>query len=78
MEKLAALDPRLSGLRVVPCATLYDALREALGLAVDTAPASGRGRGKRGGGRGGEGDDGNGGDGGVMEGWEGEGGEGEE
>ena len=76
MEKLAALDPWLSGLRVVPCATLYDALREALGPAVDTAPASGRGRGRRGGGRGGEGVDGSGGEG--WEGQEGEGDEGEE
>ncbi len=28
VEKLAAEDPRLDGLRVVPCATLLDALRE--------------------------------------------------
>ena len=44
---MAAVDPRLSGLRVVPCSTLYDALREALGPAVDKAPASGRGKSRR-------------------------------
>ena len=44
---MAAVDPRLSGLRVVPCGTLYDALREALGPAIDKAPASGRGKSRR-------------------------------
>ena len=42
VERLAAVDLRLSGLRVVPCSTLYDALKEALGPDVDQAPASGR------------------------------------
>jgi DNA repair protein RadA/Sms len=51
VEKLAS-DPRCAGLTLVPCATLADALREALGHVVDTAPASAQRRGK-GGGKGG-------------------------
>jgi hypothetical protein len=48
----------MAGLRVVPCATLLDALREVLGPAVDQAPAGGRGgvgRGRKGGGSDGSG-----------------------
>ena len=58
-QKLVASDPRLTGLRLVPCDSLMEALREALGEAVERAPPSGLGkRGGSGGGENGGGDDG--------------------
>ncbi|GAX75957.1 hypothetical protein CEUSTIGMA_g3400.t1 [Chlamydomonas eustigma] len=42
-EKMAAEDPRLEGLNVMPCGSLLEALREVLGSAVEAGPPDRRG-----------------------------------
>lgn len=45
LAKRLKADPRLAGLQVVPCISLHEALREALGPIVDSAPPSSRRKG---------------------------------
>ena len=45
LAKRLKADPRLAGLQVVPCINLHEALREALGPIVDSAPPSSRRKG---------------------------------